>query len=112
MKKAIPLALLAAAALGVAFTVGDRDDSRLCPPPVDRIAQTPGAWLFVVDFGNGPFEAEMQLFADGNVVVNNTVVKEGNNHLTTSLGAWKRIGQRTIAVTALWLTSTESPTTR
>jgi len=55
----------------------------------------------VVDFGNGPFEFELQFFADGNVVMNNTVLNGGNNHLTTALGAWERTGMRTLAMTAL-----------
>jgi len=106
MKRVSYLAVLAAAGLGLAFAVGSgatADTEKLgradAPPGIGR--QVAGAWLFVIDLGNGPFEGELQLFADGNAVMNNTVLKEGNNHLTTALGAWKRIGQRTIAVTAL-----------
>jgi len=108
MKRVFPLAAVAAAALGVAFTVGGRgdgeelgDNQRLCPPSVERIAKVSGAWLYTIDFGNGPFEGEMQFFADGNVVANNTVIQEGTTHLTTAMGAWERTGLRTIAITAL-----------
>ena len=106
MKKASYLAVLAAAGLGLAFALGDRGNAGQwsqgeCTLPLDRIPKIAGAWLCVIDFGNGPFEFEMQFSADGNVLMNNTVVKGGNNHLTTALGAWERTGLRTIAVTAL-----------
>ena len=106
MNKNLALAVLAAAGLGLAFAVGsgataDTENLGSADAPLGIGQQVAGAWLIVIDFGNGPFEGEIQLFADGNVVMNNTVVKGGNNHLTTALGAWKRTGLRTIAVTAL-----------
>ena len=106
MRRTLPLALLAAAALGVAFAVGsgasaDTENLGRADAPLGIGQGVAGAWLCVVDFGNGPFEFEMQFSADGNVTMNNTVVNGGNNHLTTALGAWERTGIRTIAVTAL-----------
>ena len=102
MKRTLPLAVIAAAALGLAFTMGGvGTEDRCCPSPVDRVAKVTGAWLYVIDFGDGPFEGELQLFADGNAVMNNTVLNEGTSHLTTALGAWKRTGRHVIAVTTL-----------
>ena len=107
MNKKLALAVLAAAGLGLAFAVGsgataDTENLGSADAPLGIGQQVAGAWLFVIDLGNGPFEGELQLFADGNAVMNNTVLKEGNNHLTTALGAWKRTGLRTIAVTVLY----------
>jgi hypothetical protein len=106
MNKTLPLALFAAAALGVAFTVGSGASAETAglsnaDAPLGIGQQVAGAWLGVVDFGNGPFEAEMQFYADGNVAVNNTVISEGSTHLTTAFGAWKRSGIQAIAFTAL-----------
>ena len=107
MKRTLPLALLAAAVLGLAFAVGsgataDTENLGSADAPLGIGQGVAGAWLGAVDLGNGPFEGEIQFFADGNAVMNNTVLKEGNNHLTTALGAWKRTGLRTIAVTVLY----------
>jgi hypothetical protein len=106
MKRALPLAVLAAAALGVAFTVGSGANTEMAgsssaDAPFGIGQKVASAWLTVVDFGNGPFEGEVQLSADGNAIMNNTVLNEGNNHLTTGLGAWKRTGPQTIALTVL-----------
>jgi len=106
MKKALSLAVLVAAGLGLAFAVGSGATANTENPgsadaPLGIGQQVAGAWLYVIDFGNGPFEGEMQFFADGNVVMNNTVINGGTNHLTTALGTWERTGMRTIAVTAL-----------
>jgi len=106
MKRALPLAVLAAAALCAAFTGGDPEGGSDLKPGMSEAPfgigqKVAGAWLIVTDFGNGPFEGEVQLFADGNAVMNNTVLNGGNNHLTTGLGAWKQTGPQTIALTVL-----------
>jgi len=106
MRKALVLIALAAAALGVAFSVGgsgnqDGWGQGNSNAPFGFGQQIAGAWLGVTDSGNGPFEFVMQLSADGNLLMNNTVINDGNNNLTTAVGVWKRTGVRTIAMTAL-----------
>ena len=110
MNKKLALAVLAAAVLGVAFTVGGRGsgndwgNDRLCPPSLDRIARVAGAWLCAADFGNGPRDIVIRLSADGGVAACNGLYinPDGStSHLTTAFGAWKRIGPRAIATTHL-----------
>lgn len=110
MKKALPLAVLAAAALGLAFTAGDRSSGSastgdfLEQVSFDRIPRVAGAWLVTIDFGGGPRDGVMQLSADGGVAINNGLYinPDGStSHLTTGFGAWKRTGLRSIAATIL-----------
>jgi len=102
--------VLAAAALGLAFTVGDRSSGSPSTGDcreqlsVDRIPRVAGAWLVTVDFGNGPRESVMQLSVDGGMALNNGLYinpDETTSHLTTGFGAWKRIALRRIAATIL-----------
>jgi hypothetical protein len=106
MNKTLLLALYATAALGLTLSVGTNASVEMEPQgsadtPLGVGQQVAGAWLAVVDFGNGPFEGEMQFFADGNAMLNNTVIQEGSTHLTTALGAWKRTGLQTLSFTDL-----------
>ena len=108
MKKTMPVLLLVAA-LGVAFSFGgsrgERNEGRQGPRASLGLGQSiAGAWISVGDFGNGPFESVILLSSGGGVTVNNTLIidqDDTTSHLTTAVGAWKRLGRDSMGMTFL-----------
>jgi hypothetical protein len=107
MKRALPWLVLTAVVLGWALSSGARVSAggeRGGNAPFGFGKSLAGGWLFEVDLGNGPFEGELLLAADGGVLSTNTVLLDADgtiSHITTAVGSWERIGVETVAVTAV-----------